>query len=83
MKALLLTSRTYTKKTTGEVGSTGCAFYILPNGSPDTKQLFGFDVNEFPSGSIVNVEFDPRGFLVSMQKLGASDCFPMLSDELS
>ncbi len=83
MKAILLSSRTYTKKSTGEVGSTGTIVYLRPTGDIETKQIFGFNTELHEADSIVNVEFDPNGFLMSIEHLGCSNVIPAILDVLS
>ncbi len=83
MKAILLSSRTYTKKSTGQVGSTGTIVYFRPDGSLETKQIFGFNTEEHEEGSIVNVEFDPNGFLMQIRHLGESNVISVLVDDLA
>ena len=82
MKALLLGGRTYTSKKTGEVSTTGAIVYMRPDGSVEVKQLFGFDITKFRAGMIVSVDFDPNGFLMSMNQVSESESFPLMLDEL-
>jgi len=46
------------------------------------KQLFGFDITKFRAGMIVSVDFDPNGFLMSMNQVAESESFPLMLDEL-
>ena len=83
MKALLLSARSYTSKKTGEVGTTGCIIYVRPDGTVEAKQIFGFDLTKFAIGTIINVEFDPNGFLMSMDTIGTCESFGFLVEDLS
>lgn len=82
MKAILLSARSYTKKATGEIGTTGTIAYFRPSGEIETKQIFGFDVEQHEAGSIVNVEFDPNGFLMSIAHVGESEVLSIMAADL-
>ena len=82
MKALLVSSRSYVKKATGEPGSVGTLIYLRPDNTVDSKQIFNFDSSTFCSGMLVNAEFDPNGFLMSLSPISNSDAFPLVVEEL-
>lgn len=81
MKCIVLSNSSYKKKDGSGTGSIANVVY-LRNDNLNVQQVFGLNPETVEDGSIVDIEVDLKGFLMSYRVIGFASSFPLLMEEL-
>ena len=81
MKCIVLSNSSYKKKDGSGTGTISNVVY-LRQGNLNVQQVFGLSSEIVEDGSIVDIEVDLKGYLMSYRVIGSAASFPLLMEEL-